>query len=383
MKQKKKSFLNRLNAWLHLWTGIVTGIILVAVCLSGTLVVYGDEVIDWSAGKAKYVTEVKNSRISVEQMIKNIKRELPNCKVSEVLVYKDPKRSVRFRSFSKEQGLSMIYVDPYSGKILKNDATGNFFFTMAHIHAAFLWQGPGEWIVDIATIIFLIEIITGIILWFPVKWNKHNIDASFKIKWRAKFKRVNYDLHNVLGFYSSVLAIILTVTGLLIAFNSVSQKTIQLFGGDWNPRWQQKVLPQSDTLKHSIPLAAVIDEQLNKTPDARVAQVWIYQLPTTGYYMITTAKNIGLKSAENAHISFVDRYTGKALPVPPKNLKGEYIENNIWQLHMGTWMGQAGKLFTFLCGLICTSLPITGFIIWLGKGRKKKKRKQPVMITAV
>jgi uncharacterized iron-regulated membrane protein len=38
-------------------------------------------------------------------------------------------------------------------------------------------------------------------------------------KRRAKFKRVNYDLHTVLGFYSLTIALTLTITGLIMGFN--------------------------------------------------------------------------------------------------------------------------------------------------------------------
>ncbi|WP_447642504.1 MULTISPECIES: PepSY-associated TM helix domain-containing protein [Chitinophagaceae] len=218
--KSKKSIFSRVNAWLHLWLGIFTGIILVFVALTGTIVVYSDEIIELSAGKSRYVESVKEQKIPLETLLLQVKKDIPKANVSEATVYKDPKRTLRLRVFSKGNGLSFVYVDPYSGKILKNDRTANFFYIMAHLHASFMWHGTGEWIVDIATIIFLIELISGIVLWWPKKWNKHTRDASFKIKWNAKFKRVNYDLHNVLGFYSSLLALILTITGLLIAFQA-------------------------------------------------------------------------------------------------------------------------------------------------------------------
>lgn len=34
----------------------------------------------------------------------------------------------------------------------------------------------------------------------------------------GKIKRVNYDLHNVLGFYAFAISFVLTVTGLILAF---------------------------------------------------------------------------------------------------------------------------------------------------------------------
>lgn len=373
--KSKKSIFSRVNAWLHLWTGIFAGIILVFVALTGTIVVYGDEIIDWSAGKARYVEQVKTERLPVETLMTNAKKTYPKTMLSEVTVYKNPERTVRFRVFAPGKGLAFMYADPYTGKILKYDRTANFFYIMAHLHAAFLWHGTGEWIVDIATIIFLIELISGIILWWPSKWNKHTRDASFKIKWKARFKRVNYDLHNVLGFYSSILALALTITGLVIAFHPLAVSTAKLFGGDIETKWQEE-MPKRDTAKPAITINSVFERKFAKYPQQKMGQIWLYNLDSLGFYMITMASHLGLKSAENAQIDFLDKYSGKDIQIPAKSLKGEYIENVVWQLHMGTWMGPLGKLFTFICGIICTSLPVTGFLIWWNRGRKKKSKLQ-------
>lgn len=376
-KKSKKSLFSRINAWLHLWLGIFSGVILVFVALTGTLVVYGDELIDWSAGSARYVPEVAAERLPMETLMTNVTAAYPRAKLSEVTVYKNPERTVRFRAFSKESGLAFAYVNPYNGAVLKYDNTGNFFFVMAHLHASFLWHGPGTWIVDIATIIFLIELISGIILWWPKKWTKKTREDSLKIRWKARFKRVNYDLHNVLGFYSSLLALILTVTGLIIAFKPVFESTARIFGGDIQTPWQ-KQLPKPDPAtaqgQKPYPLNLAIDAAFTEHPLQTMAQVWVYNIPKEGFYTVFTGSNFGLKSSENAKINFYDKISGKALFIPEKSLRGEYVENYVWQLHMGTWMGQIGKFFTFLCGLICTTLPITGFLIWWHRGRKKKKK---------
>src|SRR5690606_5921797 len=80
----------------------------------------------------------------------------------------------------------------------------------------------GRPIVGVATIIFLILSITGIVLWFPnkklkkLKWK--NLKPGFKIAWRAKWKRINHDLHVTLGFYTAVFLIIMSLTGLFWSF---------------------------------------------------------------------------------------------------------------------------------------------------------------------
>lgn len=97
-------------------------------------------------------------------------------------------------------------MNPYTGEILnvKTFSRGespDFFRWILNGHRA-LWlpYDIGRPIVGIAVLIFVVILISGIVLWWPTKWIKSIIDKSFKIKWDASFKRVNYDLHNVLGF---------------------------------------------------------------------------------------------------------------------------------------------------------------------------------------
>ena len=54
-------------------------------------------------------------------------------------------------------------------------------------------------------------------MWWPKKWSKTNINKSFKVKWKAGFKRVVYDLHNVSGFYVMLITLVLALTGMVFA----------------------------------------------------------------------------------------------------------------------------------------------------------------------
>ncbi|MDG3582751.1 PepSY-associated TM helix domain-containing protein [Galbibacter pacificus] len=370
-KKKKKSLFNRIVAWIHLWPSIVSGIILVFVCLTGTIIVYGDEIMDFTAGDAKYV-EAGESRISSEEIVENLKKEYPDYMISEYVFFKDPERSIRIRAFNrKEVSLAMIYMNPYTGEILKKDSTIHFFFVTAHLHASLLAGEVGHWIVTISTIIFVISCITGLILWWPKRWNKTTRQASFTIKWKAKFKRLNYDLHNVYGFYSLLLCLVLSVTGLIIFFPSLSNLTIKATGGELTHLTD--VLPKQDTTKVSKNMVPFAYEVLEKEHNNKqMVSIWNYDQQKLGAYVFTSGK-VGLKSIENADLAIYNRYTGEKINVGEKLIKHETTENIVWQLHMGQWWGQFGKLSTFLAGIVATSLPITGFLIWWGRRKKKKK----------
>lgn len=377
-KQKdKKKYFDKIVAWLHLWPSLVSGIILVFVCLTGTIIVYGDEIMDWTAGDAKYVTPAA-TRVSSIEINDALKKAYPEAVISEYVFFKDPARSIRLRVFfPKERKLTFIYMNPYTGEVLKKDGSIYFFYVTAHLHAELLAGPVGSWTVAIATIIFVLSCITGLILWWPKRWTRATRQASFTIKWKAKFKRLNYDLHNVYGFYSLTLCLVLGVTGLLIFSPKFASLTMNTLGIEQVEL--RDALPKIDSAKQSHNFVPIAYEVLAANPQKSAVNIWNSDTRKMGAYIFTTGK-MGLKSVENAQIHIYDRYTGKKIEVEKNLLEHDIAENTVWQLHLGQWWGQFGKFSTFLAGLVATSLPITGFLIWWGRRNKKslKQRKQAI-----
>ena len=44
-----------------------------------------------------------------------------------------------------------------------------------------------------------------------------------------------------------------------------------------------------------------------------------------------------------------------------------------YDMHVGVALGLPGKILAFFVSLICASLPVTGFMVWLNKKKKSKK----------
>lgn len=379
MKKGSKSLFGKIVAWIHLWPSLISAIVLIFICLTGTIIVYCDEVINWVNRDALYVEHVGKQRLPTEILLARFKEAYPKRRnPGYMIVYRDPGRTVKFNSFDRKTGLSFIFMDPYSGKVIKEDRTIHFFYVTAHLHSSLLWHGPGSWIVSICTIIFLIELITGFILWWPKRWTKTTREQSFTIKWKAKWKRLNYDLHNVFGFYCLSVCLVLTLTGLIIAFKPLQKLTIGAFGGDASHAFE-KSLPVFRPDKKAYELNTILEQNFTRFPEATAAQIATYKLDSSGYYAVNFARMVGLKSSDEANHLFFDRYSGRELKVAKAGLLHEKVENMYWALHMGTWMGQLGKFCTFIGGLIATSLPVTGFYIWWN--RRKKKKPLPKTVT--
>ena len=112
--------------------------------------------------------------------------------------------------------------------------------------------------VGIPVIIFMVMLITGIVLWWPK--NKAARKQRFSFKWKniKSWKRKNYDLHNVLGFYASIFALIFSITGLFYAFFVVQAMIYVVFSGG-NTKY-----PDFTHIKTKAPVEMRTDRTLDK-----------------------------------------------------------------------------------------------------------------------
>ena len=373
-RSKQKNKWSKLNSWLHLWLGLSSGIIILVVALTGVLFIFCDDIIDQLAYDSLYVQKIKEQKLTPEQILKAFKQQLPDRNASYFVTYRDPKRTIKIASSTKDRDLQFSWVDPYTGIVLRSNGAYDFFYIIAHIHSGEMPFGEtGHLIVEIAVWVFLIELITGLILWWPKKWTKTTRQQSFTIKTKASFKRLNYDLHNVPGFYSLLPALMITLTGLIVVNKTLNNTTQKILGGTPDAySTLRDIKPEYDGNKKFAPLNPVINQLF--AIDKSYQQVRMSIAPKdsiTSYYAIA-AEDIGLKGIQNGRVFAINRYTGKEIKLPESLTKGLKIDDMTMNLHIGFWAGWYGKIFNFIVGIVCAALPVTGFIIWWGRLNKKQ-----------
>lgn len=399
-KKQGKSLTKRITGWLHLWLGLVSGIIVLTVTLSGTVFVFCDEIIDLCGGNAKYVQAPVNAKkMTPEALLVQFHQQVPDRKAFYFDTYKEADRSFRVASATKppkdknadkaekpkkkERGprgvFAYHYLNPYTGKVIGSTKSYEFFYVVAHIHAQLLAGKFGKTVVGIASIIFFIQLISGLILWWPKKWNKTTRTTAFKIKSGTKWRRKNYDFHNVFGFYSLLPAVFITITGLIMAYEVLTNLTQQAFGGAVDAHTiAEKYEPKFDSEKKALSYSDFVDRKFREFPEAKQFRMSIPRNDSATVYHVVAAQFIGLKSLVNGKSMETNKYTGKEIDYPKEVQMHEVIEHMNFDLHVGYWGGMFGKIFTFIIGIICTSLPITGFLIWWGRRNKSSKKNKEV-----
>ncbi len=374
-KQKNKSRFSKINAWLHLWLGLASGIVVLIMGITGCILVFEHEIKAMTSPWLNVEAQSADKILPPSKIYVAVKKALPEKDIHG-LWYNGLDKTIKVDIESD----SLIYVNPYNGKITGMVDHEDFFHEIDEGHR-YLWLGEelGTTITSWATLIFFFLLISGIILWFPKKWNKTAVNNSFKIKWSARFKRFNYDLHNVLGFYSLILAFLIALTGLIMSFHWVRESTYWITGGFANEKVKKEVAVEvkPDTLskpKYDMLTASdIIFNKVRKEIAQENQEAVIINFPDEpkdDFYACTDMKN------GNWRDLYFNSKTLELLPSSRKYIGNEkfhdWLSRSNYSLHVGAIGGLTTKIIYFAASLICASLPLTGFYIWWGRKKKKK-----------
>ena len=389
---------------IHLYAGLISGLVVIAVCLSGTIYVYNTEIREFMDSELYFVEEAGN-RLSADEL-KITLEESTDSNVVALMWNEDSERSVQFtlKKEGEEGRGSTYYVNPYTAEILGNTsdktATGEFMGYMFSFHRWLLLdrietpilesmdnRDLGRFINGVTTLLFLLGVITGIVIWVPNKvksWKQ-----GLKIKWSGNWKRVNHDLHNTLAFYSLIFLFIMGATGPFWSY--------EWYREGWQKTWDtyQEPAPKGETAgkPKSEPIAKIIETTEN-TPEklsledifAKTNEELSYEgnirvsLPSkatdpisvskyrTGFFARSGSDQLTLSSTD---LSVVEANLFSDLPWR------QQVGRSVKSLHVGDIFGQFSKFLWFVACLIATSLPITGTLIWWNKRKKKPTKKKP------
>lgn len=374
--------------FIHRWLGLLSGLVVLIVSLTGACLVFEEDITLWNKPYA-FVEPSVGSFLSPSRLVHAAEATIPDGMSPTGIWYGTSDRSavVKFTDNQRHTHAD-VYLNPYKATVItideqhEEDHSDGFFHFMeeGHVH---LWlpESIGRPIVGYSTLAFVVILITGLIWWYPAKWNKGTTRKSFLIKWNARFKRLTIDLHNVPGFYTLLLALALAVTGLYFSFGWVGKLTYWFATGGKAPIAVQ--FPVSDTTHIQKTRSEVLEaiwQRHQLSPQHPWKQLFI-SFPSAPTATWIIAENVHKTSSHAVDLRFYDRYSGAEL-FKRDSKTGEILPWDAayrsmlyhYNIHLGRIGGKTTQWIAFLACLVCASLPVTGFMIWYNRKWGKKKR---------
>lgn len=382
---------------IHLWLSVPFGIIITLVCLSGAMLVFEPEITRAVKSDVYYVSEIKDSALPLDELMETVKATLSDSvSVTGVTVFSDNSRTYQV-NLSRPRRAS-LFIDQYSGQITGKYERIGFFSAMFKLHRWLLDSANphgdgvkiGKTLVGISTIIFVIALITGVIIWWPRarKGLLHSLSISFSNGWKGFWK----GLHVAGGMYALILVLAMALTGLTWSFDWYRSAFYAVCGVEHTPRNFSQATTKTDADKggrreggggagrHSGDgdgegsrhsefgrWQQVYDKIKTQNPDAP-------QITISSESATVTLGNSGNSHAAdryefNRRTGEITRSTKYADTVESDKLRGW-----IYSIHTGSLGGVFTRILWMLAALLGASLPLTGYYIWIKHLIKKKSR---------
>ena len=393
-----KSSFKSLAGFLHLWLGLASGIVVIVVSITGCIFVFEEEIRNITQKEYRFVQPESRAKITTADAISILNKQFPGKQIEQLRLFSQPDRAMIARLTDIEKINSkrpekkkktdteedeenakariIVSLNPYSGQILGPwNMESDFLHMVEKIHKTLMLGEIGKWIIKVNIVVFLTMLLSGLVLWFPRK--KNQVKNAFKMKFDAKWQRINYDFHNVLGFYFLIPLLLITLTGIWWAVKP-SQKLVYAVLGEGKkakPKKVVSIIPTSQLAQKFSP-AKAFESVSSRNAGWNEAH-------------INFAKNLKDPIRVNLRYPYqivrkqntfeFDQYSGKLL-------KSEYfkdysaadkVKHANRTLHTGQAFGLFGKIIMFFASLFSATLPVSGFWIWYQKKNKKSNKKQP------
>ena len=166
------AMLRKLVFWTHLVVGVVAGVVILVLCITGAAIAFEKEAIAIGEADLRWVEPIPGTKpLAVDEMLTRAELDRPGKKPSSLAVSSDPGQVVVL-SYGRSES---AYMNPYTGAMVDQGAAG----TRSLMRALTDWhrwlgrdeqgRSVGKAITGAANVAFLFLAISGLVLWMPRK----------------------------------------------------------------------------------------------------------------------------------------------------------------------------------------------------------------------
>ena len=390
--------MKKIFAKIHLWLSLPLGIVLTVVCLSGAVLVFEGEITRALHPELYRVAAPADARpLRPSQLAGRIGAQMPDS-LHLVSLQLSARSDEPCMAAFRETGRRQLSVDPYTGNVNGWAESPAFFGTVRKLHRWLLdpplskgEKSVGKAIVGVSTLALVLILVSGLILWIPR--SRKALHNRLKVSCSNGRHRFWHDCHVSLGFYATLLLLVMALTGLTWSFGWYRTAAYALFGG-----------PQQTTVAQESPARKTDSgsrhergrsgertagrEQGERQAETEMRPfdytVWDAVLGEltahcTAYKTITLTQTEAQVARQSA-MRRIDRATfdprsGRLAEITryEETPRQQRLRGWFYAFHTGTWGGIWTKILYFLAALVGASLPLTGYWLWWKRCMKKRK----------
>jgi len=227
--------LRKILFWLHLAAGLVAGLVIAVMCFTGATLAFETEITAWAERDVRRVEPPVSAapRLPLDELIARARKSAETeARVTGVTVSADPRDAVAV-NLGRDAGV--YYVNPYTGEVRSAATTRmhDFLHLMEEWHRFLARSGDqrpaGKAVTGACNLAFLFLALSGLYLWWPRAWTARWVRPALWFN-GSRGKARDWNWHNVIGFWSLPVLIVLTASGAVIGYRWAGDLVYRLAG---------------------------------------------------------------------------------------------------------------------------------------------------------
>ncbi|MBW4698463.1 MAG: PepSY domain-containing protein [Aphanocapsa lilacina HA4352-LM1] len=348
---------------LHQIAGLVFGLILLIIGLTGSAIVFWQP-IDRQLQPELYQPSLR-AAASIDRVLDAARAHYPHSPPTGLFLREGNVHIVYFTTAGDKR--LQVFVDPESYRVRGSRYWEESLVGVLYkLHYTLLAGEFGKWVTGISAVVLLGLGITGMVLW--PGWKKWQ--AGTKMRWGANLRIVAYDMHKLSGILTSLFLAILGLTGAYFMFYEPFRSAVYALTFTSEPP-----KPVSTPSAGVAPLGADAAIALAR-PHLDGAEFQGISLPAKPDAAMQVRGRFPEEGPASRYIRvFMDQYSGAVLQVKDGRTPNtpDWILNWMAPLHFGNYGGLFTQVMYLLVGLAPGGLFLTGFWLWVKKLRRSRR----------
>ena len=194
----------------HLWSGILIGLYVLLVSVTGSVLVFRNELFR-AATPEPIVVAASGAPLTDQQLGAAVARLYPGYSVVRVSRDPDPNHAALI-SMKGRAGVKNRLFNPYTGADLGDSVPLGIWLVsrLLYLHDDLLGGTTGRRINGIGALLVVVMALTGIVVWWP---GIRNWRRSLSVHRNVGWQRFTWDLHGMIGFWSLGFTLLFAVSG--------------------------------------------------------------------------------------------------------------------------------------------------------------------------
>ncbi len=200
---------------IHLWSGLLVGLYVVLISLSGSLLVFRIEYYNFFR-PGSTIEPRSADRLSAEALKEAARKKYPELEVT--LAQPPRQRNRPAEIFLQGNGVKVHRLfDPYTGEDLGNaePQAAALFEKVAEFHNYLMAGFTGRTFNGWGGVILTVMSLTGMWIWWP---GVNKLGRAMTVRWGSNWKRLNWDLHGAMGFWAFAFIFMWAFTSIYMIF---------------------------------------------------------------------------------------------------------------------------------------------------------------------